>query len=177
MTVQQKEKFAETLINHFAICCRSRTQNIRKIRKQLTERYFLGSICKNELPEKKNDPWHVKLKVSEIPIILKIDTGADINVISTKTFRKLRKRQMLKPAHVIYKSPRGTLTCKGKFWVNTTHKNKTYRFEIHVIDNNTDNLLSRDTACKMGLVTVVANVNGCMKGDLVKITLSENVAP
>ena len=44
--------------------------------------------------------------------------------------------------------------------MNTTHKNKTCRFEIHDIDNNTDNLLSRDTAYKMGLVTVVENVNG-----------------
>ena len=61
--------------------------------------------------------------------------------------------------------------------MNTTHKNKTYRFETHVIDNTTDNLLSRDTAYKMGLITVVANVNECMKGDPVKITLRENVVP
>ena len=157
-------------MNHFAICCRSRTQNIRKIKKQPTERYFLGSICKNELPEKKKtDPYHVKLKVGEIRIIFKIDTRADINVISTKTFRKLREKPMLKPAHGIYKSFGSTLTCKGKFWVNTTYENKTYCFEIRVIDYNTDKLLSRDRAYKMGLVTVVANVNGYMKGDPVKI--------
>ena len=78
---------------------------------------------------------------------------------------------MLKPAHGIYKSFAGTLTCKGKFWVNT------YRFKIHVGDNNTDYLSARDTAYKMGLVTVVANINGCMKGDPVKITLCENVLP
>ena len=61
--------------------------------------------------------------------------------------------------------------------MNTTHKNKTYRFEIIVIDNNTDNLLSRDTAYKMGLVTAVVNVNRCLKGDPVKITLRENMVP
>ena len=49
---------------------------------------------------------------------------------------------MLKPAHGIYKSTEGTLTCKKKFWVTTTHKNKMYRFEIRIIDNDTDNLLS-----------------------------------
>ena len=80
-------------MNYLEKCCRLRTQNIREIRKHPTERYFLGSICKNELPEKKKDPWHVKLKVGEIPIISKIDTGADINVISTKTFQKLRKKK------------------------------------------------------------------------------------
>ena len=53
---------------------------------------------------------------------------------------------MFKPAHDIYKSPGDTLICKGKFWMNTTHKNKPYCFEIHIIDNNTENLLSRDTA-------------------------------
>ena len=65
--------------------------------------------------QKKIDPWHVKLKVGKIPIIFKIDTGVDTNVFNTKTFRKLRKRPMLKPARGIYKSPRGTLTYKGKF--------------------------------------------------------------
>ena len=86
-------------MNHFAICC---TQNICEIRKQPTERYFLGSICR------------------------------------TKTFRKQRKLPVLKPAHGIHKSPGGTLTCKGKFWENTMHKNKTYRFKMHVICNYTD---------------------------------------
>ena len=114
--------------------------------------------------QRKIDPWHVKSKVGEKPIF-EIATGADIDVINTKTFPKLRKRPMLKLAHSIFKSLGGTLTCKGGFWVNTTHKNKTYRFEIHAIDNKTDNLSSRDTAYKMGLVTVVANVNRCMKGD------------
>ena len=78
-------------MNQFAICW-SRTQNIRDIQKQPTVRYFFGSICKNEFPEKKIDYFYIKLKVGEIPIILKIDTGADINVIRTKTFRKLRKK-------------------------------------------------------------------------------------
>ena len=157
-------------MNPFAIWCRSLTKNT-ELRKQPTERYFLGSICKNELPEKKKKhSLHVKLMVGEIPIIFKIDTGVDINVISTKTFRKLRKRPMLKPPHDIYKSPGDTLTCEGKFWVNTTHKNKT-------LHNNTDNSLSWDTAYKMGLVTVVANVNRCIKGEPVKITLRENVVP
>ena len=123
----------------------------------------------------KIDPWHVKLKLDEIPIIYKIDTGPDINVIRTKTFRKLRKRTMLKRAQGIYKSPRGTLTCKGKYRENTTHKNKTYRFDIYVIDDNTVNLLSRDTVYKMRLVSGVENVNGCMKGSPVKNTLREIV--
>lgn len=55
---------------------------------------------------------------------------------------------------------------------------------MHVIDNDTDNLLSRNTAHRMGLITVVANVNdnnekvtGCMKGDPVKITPRSDVVP
>ena len=118
------------------------------------------------------------MKVGAIPIVFKIDTGADINVISDKTYRKLNEIPNLKPARGIYKSSGGTLTCKGKFTVKTIYKDKAYIFDIHVIDNNTDNLLTRDTDYKMGLVTVVANVNenpgkltGFMKGDSVKITL------
>ena len=44
---------------------------------------------------------------------------------------------------------------------------KTYIFEIHVIDNNTDGLLSRNTAYDMGLVTNVnknlGKLTGCLK--------------
>ena len=58
-------------MNNFAIRCRLQTQNIREKRKQPTKRHFLGSICKNEIPEKKIDIWHVKLKVVVIHIILK----------------------------------------------------------------------------------------------------------
>ena len=42
--------------------------------------------ARKKLPEKKIDPLHVKLKVGDIRIIFRIDSGADINVISTKTF-------------------------------------------------------------------------------------------
>ena len=61
--------------------------------------------------------------------------------------------------------------------MNTTLNNKTYRFETHVIDNNTDNLLSKDTAYKMGLVILGANVNECMKRRPCKNMLRENVVP
>lgn len=64
---------------------------MHEIRKQPPEEYFLGSIYKKELREKLIDPWHVKLKVGEILIVFKIDAGADINVISSKTFRTLKK--------------------------------------------------------------------------------------
>ena len=103
-------------MNHFTICCRCRHRIFAKYGE------IFPWIYMQKWTSREKSPWPVKLKIGGIPIILKIDTGADINVISTKTFRKLRKRPMLKPPHGIYKSPGSTLTCKGKFWVNTTHK-------------------------------------------------------
>ena len=128
-------------------------------------------------PRKINRSLACKIKSRWDTYCLKIDTGADINVISSKMFRK--KKSNLKPAHGIYKSPGGTLICKRKFTVDTQHKDKAYIFEIDVIDNNTNNLL-----CRYELVTVVTNVNenlrkftGCMKGDPIKITQRDDAVP
>lgn len=80
-------------INHFAICCRFKAHNVRQVEKHTTEEYFLGAIYKRkEFRENAIDPWHVRLKVCENNLIFKIDTGADINVISYETFCSLRKK-------------------------------------------------------------------------------------
>ena len=48
----------------------------------LTDEYFLGSInCPDEA-----DPWEITLKLNNTAVKFKIDTGADITVISESTY-------------------------------------------------------------------------------------------
>ena len=57
------------------------------------QRYFLGAV---ECPD--NDPaWFVELDVNGNPVKWKLDSGADVSVMSQETFKKMRARPELKP--------------------------------------------------------------------------------
>ena len=75
------------------------------------ETYFLGSI------ENKSDtePWYVNLKVNNRILSFKIDTGADVSVISEATYKHLRPKPNLIPIRSTLSSPGGVLHCLGKF--------------------------------------------------------------
>lgn len=59
----------------------------------------------------KSDQWTVQLHVDSTPVEFKIDTGADVTVISEKTFHTLTPERRLKPPDIPLDSPGGELLC------------------------------------------------------------------
>ena len=93
------------------------------------------------------------LHINKKPIKFKIDTGADISVMSVSTYEALPQRARLKPSNVVLSSPGGMLKCKGKFTAEISPKNKPYSIATYVIEGVCENnLLSRHAPCQMGLV-------------------------
>ena len=72
---------------------------------------------------------HIDLK----PVQFKVDTGADISVISVPTYQALPQRPTLKPSSDVLSSPGGMLSCKGQFIGNISHYNKLYCVDIYAI--------------------------------------------
>ena len=140
--------------------------------------FFLGAVnsC-DELEEL----WSVGLHINKNPVKFKIDTGANISVMSVSTYEALPQRPKLKLSNAVLSSPGGMLNCKGQFTAEIPHKNKLYFIDSYVIEGVcVNNLLSRHAACQMGLVQRVeestANVFGdvsLMNCEQVKIELSE----
>jgi len=115
----------------------------------------------------------------------KIDTGADISVISVSTYEALPQRPKLKPSNAVLSSPGGMLNCKGQFTAEISLKNKLYCVDIYVIQGPCVNiLLSRHAACQMGLVQCIEETTANVFGDIglmnceqVKIELTDNAKP
>ena len=88
-------------------------------------------------------------------ILLKIDTGADVNLLNSTTFdRVIGDRSILQPSTLKmenYGSSR--IVVLGKFFAFVRWKGKTYRQPFFVTTANTSpNLLSRDACYTLGVV-------------------------
>ena len=78
--------------------------------------------------------WSVVLHVSKKPIKFKIDTGADISVMSVSTYEALPQGPKLKPLDTVLSSPGGMLKCKTQFTGEISLKNKPYFIDMYVIE-------------------------------------------
>ena len=106
--------------NHFARCCRARA--VRDVEKEKSETRDTASVTVPQedsepeasylisVIEHNEPPWKVKLWVCGKELTFKIDTGADVNVISQKTYMSFKKRPPLQKTNAKLQSPGGKLT-------------------------------------------------------------------
>ena len=170
---------------HFATMCRSKAiEEVDMYQEVSQEEYFLGEVKTPSPKAKKNrgKPWVVTLDINTKPVQFKIDTGADISVMSEATWQDINKPQLTK-SQVCLTSPGGGLDCLGEFTTHTTWKGKQYSFRVAVIKGTmTKSLLSRDAAVDMGLVARIDAVSsqaavGLMKTSPVRINLKQDAVP
>ena len=117
----------------------------------------------------------------------KIDTGADVIIITKKTWLAMKDKPRLEPTAVRLNSVGGQLKAFGQFMAVTKHRNTVYRFNVIVIEwVKITNLLSRDVAADLGLVCRLEQVDasgdddarfGLMKTELVTIILKAWAEP
>ena len=100
--------------------------------------------------------WYVPLKLCGSEVSFKIDTGADVSVVTSSVWEKLQNKPKLQSSSIKLNCPSGALKCVGKFITVIRKGDSNYRLKIVVVDNeNTSCLLSRDVATKMGLIVPV----------------------
>ena len=117
-------------------------------------------------------------------VTFKIDSGADISVMSESTYRSLPNPPSLKPTSANLTSPGGKLQCIGEFNADIKKDETMYSFRIIVVSQYQNNLLSRAVSNKMGLIQRMDEIQesvfgsiGLMKTAPVKIHLRENAHP
>lgn len=89
----------------------------------------------------------------------RIDTGANITVMSEKTYLSILQRAILQDIKAVFTSPGGKLDCKGKFQTVCERRGEKYTLWIYVMKGPfTTNLLGRRTAIEMGLVRRVRSL-------------------
>ena len=173
---------------HYGKCCRAKS--VREIEDCDTYQeyfespvHFLGTVSRiNE----NHKSWSVELPIKEHMVTFKIDSGADVSVMSRNTYQKLQNPPRLQPTSHILRGVSGILKCRGVFTAHTRYRSRNYSFDIYVVDTS-NNLLSRNMAQAMDLIKL--NINeiqnetdavqemGTLKGDPVQIHLKENAVP
>jgi hypothetical protein len=142
--------------------------------------YWLNTILCNE----NSRPWTVELPIGGSSLHFKIDTGADISVLSEATYQQLPLKPPLQPSKINLMSPGGPVPSVGEFKAQTQIGNEKYEFRIVVSTQQCSNLLSRDVAEKMKLVARIQEVQdsvfgecGLMKTSPVKIYMDQQAVP
>ena len=168
---------------HYARCCKTKhlsevsCKNMQQ-HESSEEEFFIGTIT----GIKDDSRWFVNLQVNGYDVKFKIDSGADVSVMSSSTYESMLDAPMLRPTSHRLKGVNGALKCRGIFSSNTKYQGQVYTFDMYVTDSE-NNLLSRTMAEKMNLIKLnVQEVQegkqiGLMMGEPVKIQLREGAVP
>ena len=115
-------------------------------------------------------------------VLLKADTGADVNLMNRKTFDQLFDSKVLKPTPIRMENyGNSTVKVLGMFHAFLRWKDRVYRQLFYMTDcDRSPNLLSRDACYTLGVLkpcymvektitqkTTPPTVNACAKGDVV----------
>ncbi|KAF7222047.1 putative LOC107383513-like protein [Nothobranchius furzeri] len=177
---------------HWRKMCRTK-KVVREVVTELADQpqsYFLGAVNKMA---GENEHWFIKLLIGLTPLEFKIDTGADVKIISEEAYLSITLTPLLQPTHILLDSPGGGgIKCIGRIQSSVTYKGKKYlltAYDAH--GRSVNNLLSREKSVEMKLVRIIEEAihqqvrpcggpfgdYGTLKTEPVKIELKENVAP
>ena len=121
---------------------------------------------------------HADSSLSTPSVLLKADTGADVNLMNRKTFDQLFDSKVLKPTPKRMENyGNSTVKVLGMFHAFLRWKDRVYRQLFYMTDcDRSLNLLSRDACYTLGvlkpcyMVEKTPTVNACAKGDLASKT-------
>ena len=145
-------------IGHFASCCRKK--NVREVYEEGEQQddqfcgavnfdHFIGAVnCDDN-----DSAWKVTLGLGNSSETFKIDTGADVSIMSYPSYLKVKPRPPLKDVKVKLSSPGGPLV-EDSF----VFKGQNYHFRVLVVDGNVESLLGRGVASRMNLIVRVHTV-------------------
>ncbi|XP_060810750.1 uncharacterized protein K02A2.6-like [Amyelois transitella] len=150
------------------------------------ERFYV-SVIKGR--KNSSDEWCEKLLCGNREEKFKLDTGADINVMSLETFLLLGfNLEMLKPDRIKLESYSGNfIPIKGVCYLQCVYKSQTFNLKFAIADMSCQSVLGRKSCEELGLVRRIHSVKllefkdlftglGCLPGKY-HIVIDESVRP
>ena len=120
--------------------------------------FFLGEIVIENIEV---EPWKVNLKVNNFNCQFKLDSGADVTVVSKRVYDELSSKQNLRlqlSDKVLLGPCKYRLNCLGKFNAKITSKNKSILEEIYVIKDLIKPLLGKSACVSLNLLSKIHEV-------------------
>ena len=118
---------------------------------------YIGTVTKKK--NSKNE-WNVVVKVGKRDIALKLDTGAQCNVMPYETYQRLNKEKPIKSKTKLVSYSGHSIKVIGKNTVPLEHKGKFYPVEFQIAEK-------RDVVPVLGLQT-------CLELNLIKRVFAVN---
>ena len=149
---------------HYARACRStQAQAVRELNQsadELTKAVTaeFGGVFLGELSEDKttarDTPWLVPLRIGPVPVVFKIDTGADVTAIPESLYRMAFRVPLSKSSPPLSSASGHALTVIGRFndALHCIDRTGSYNEPIYVVKNLRTPLLSRKASIALSLV-------------------------
>ena len=141
--------------NHYARKCRmsQRSSRVNTLEEtpEVDNDLFIGMV-NTELKGDTTD-WNITLDINETQVKLKLDTGADCNVLPLLTYKQLTAEKLGKSRTKLISYSGHRILTVGKNKVIISRKEKFYRTEFQVIDKEGPSCL------EMGLVQRISAVH------------------
>lgn len=171
-------------VGHYSICCKEVQTIVEEPEDLACESLFIGHV-NNDVGENE-PPWFTDLSINRSSVKFKLDSGADVSIMSHTSYTALAERPALKPCYTKLRSPGGEVKSLGQFIARVAHLGSTYNMRIIVVPNESapTNLLSRAAAVNLQLIKRIENIDndvfgncGKLKCPPVKIQLKDDAIP
>ncbi|XP_069125619.1 uncharacterized protein [Argopecten irradians] len=134
---------------HFAKCCLTKS-TLGNINSRNEDQDFLGAVNKE-----KSHPWITNIKIKNVDIPFKIDTGADVTVISEREHQKMYNVKLSKSTKNLHGPGNSKLCVLGKFHCEIESRDKISVEEIFVVKGLSQALLGRPAIQALGIIEKV----------------------
>ena len=144
---------------HFKKMCRTKLPS-RNIDATEEQNEFLGTIYVDTADANTTIPWVTPININMRVVNFKIDTGADVTVISEKEYDSAKDGPLTSASKTLNGPSQETLDVQGQFIAQlqrTDTKAKTTQ-EIYVVKGLTKPLLGRPAITALNLVAFVGNI-------------------
>lgn len=146
--------------NHFASVCNAKSVSCLETEESQSsdDEFFMGSVVKclnvETTTTDETKAWFVTVNVCQSSVKMKIDTGAETNVIPMKTWKKIQGTPALTQSSTKLKALGETfLEHSGRANVQFRVGDKTVTDEVFVTKEKTTPILGLSTSAVLGLVT------------------------
>ncbi len=116
---------------------------------------FLGTVS----TEQSDAHWLIKPKVNDSDVLFKVDTGADVTVVSEELFKEENFGKLQKTSKILLGPGQDSLQVKGLCTVKISTKSKTTTKDIYVISGLKMALLGRPAIHALGIISRIDTVN------------------
>ena len=132
-------------LNHFASCCLSKNpdkKGVNCVDECSDDKFFIGYITSVNSVD--TSEWRENLKIEDNVVKVQLDTGAKVNVISTKVLQDFASRYPCEKTQVKLKSYSGhQIPTKGVVTLICECKGNTFQVNFHVVEMEAPTLLAK----------------------------------